>query len=200
MQDVITHALLLRSREAQALQLRDRALRFCDASGLPLRLQHVARSDTSGWNYLYAEPAAGASFDAGVLPRLTDVWQGLSPQASDTDVSRLELVQEVAGPSQGEFAANHYVVETDPDAGWEQEIAHWYEKEHLPGLAAVPGCVLARRFINRDAGPLSHACYALVTQEILGSPPWLAVRGTEWSSRVRPHFTNTRRTMMKAVV
>ena len=29
------------------------------------------------------------------------------------------------------------------------------------------------------------------------SGPWLKVRGTEWSSRVRPNFVNTKRTMFK---
>ena len=75
------------------------------------------------------------------------------------------------------------------------EIARWYNTEHMPGLAAVPGCVRASRFINHDHGPLSYACYDLVAQETLGSEPWLAVRHTDWSSRARPHFTNTRRTM-----
>jgi hypothetical protein len=55
--------------------------------------------------------------------------------------------------------------------------------------------VHAARLLNHDHGPLSLACYDLVIPETLGSPPWLAVRGTAWSSRVRPHFTNTRRTM-----
>jgi hypothetical protein len=55
--------------------------------------------------------------------------------------------------------------------------------------------VRASRYLNHDHGPLSLACYDLVTQETLGSPPWLAVRETEWSSRMRPRFTNTIRTM-----
>jgi len=31
---------------------------------------------------------------------------------------------------------------------------------------------------------------------VLGSPPWLTVRATDWISRVRPHVRNTRRTMV----
>jgi hypothetical protein len=70
----------------------------------------------------------------------------------------------------------------------------------MPGLASVPGCILARRYVNADAGPSSHAHYDLLREDVLGAPPWLAVRNTEWSSRVRPHFTNTRRTMMEVVL
>ena len=66
-------------------------------------------------------------------------------------------------------------------------------------LAAVPGCILAQRYYNHDQGPYSLACYDLVAEQVLGSPPWLAVRGTPWSDIVRPHFTNTRRTMFRAL-
>ena len=83
----------------------------------------------------------------------------------------------------------------DPEAGWMPELSSWYDTEHMPGLATVPGCVGASRFLNHDQGPQSLACYDLVTQETLGSTAWLAVRETEWSSRMRPHFTNTIRTM-----
>ena len=109
--------------------------------------------------------------------------------------SRLSRVFDVAGASMGEAAAFHDVVETDPETGWAEEIARWYDTEHMPGLASVPGCVRASRFLNHDHGPLSFACYDLLTQETLGSPAWLAVRNTDWSSRARPHFTNTLRTM-----
>ena len=92
-------------------------------------------------------------------------------------------------------AVFHYVVEMDPETGWMPELSSWYDTEHMPGLALVPGCVRASRYVNHDHGPLSLACYDLVTQETLGSPPWLAIRETEWSSRMRPRFTNTIRTM-----
>ena len=83
--------------------------------------------------------------------------------------------------------------------GWLDEMMRWYDREHMPGLAAVPGCVRAQRFINLDAGPKSFACYDLVTRDTLGSPPWLAVRNSEWSGRVRPNFRNTKRTMFRTL-
>ena len=46
-----------------------------------------------------------------------------------------------------------------------------------------------------DGHPTYIACYDLVSADVLGCEAWLAVRGTEWSSRVRPLFRNTRRTM-----
>ncbi|MDE2607873.1 MAG: hypothetical protein KGL68_18340 [Burkholderiales bacterium] len=191
-----TDLVLVRCRLAGAEGLRDAALRFCTDSRL--QLQRAAWSPASGWAYAYARPSDPIE-RAEVAP-LAWRWESLCPSAQDVDVSRLKRLQDLPGASSGERPTRHYVVETDPEAGWEEELAHWYQQEHLPGLASVPGCVQASRFVNLDAGPSSHACYGLVTEAVLGGPPWLAVRGTEWSSRVRPHFTNTRRTMMDVVV
>ncbi|WP_442595464.1 hypothetical protein ACSBPU_02980 [Parapusillimonas sp. JC17] len=118
----------------------------------------------------------------------------LFPQAS---LLTLEATLDVPGASAGQAAPWHYVVETDvlPDAA--EDFNRWYDTEHLPGLAAVPGTVRARRYVAADASPRYHAAYDLASRETFGSEPWLAVRATEWSSRVRPNFTNTRRIMFK---
>ena len=112
-------------------------------------------------------------------------------------VSRLVLMQDLAGASDGDAAVFHYTVEMTPEIGFEIELQQWYDTEHLPGLAAVPGCVRAQRWWNLDAGPKSLACYDLVDEQTLGSPPWLAVRHTAWSTAIRPRFTQTRRTMFE---
>ncbi|NBW63424.1 MAG: 7-carboxy-7-deazaguanine synthase QueE, partial [Synechococcaceae bacterium WB4_1_0192] len=41
--------------------------------------------------------------------------------------------------------------------------------------------------------PLHLACYDLLHADVTESEPWLAVRHTDWSSRVRPLFRHTRR-------
>ena len=87
------------------------------------------------------------------------------------------------------------MVETDVREESEADLNDWYDREHLPGLAAVPGTVRAMRFLNAHGHPRYHACYDLIRRETLGSPPWLRVRGTAWSDRVRPAFYNTKRTM-----
>ncbi|MFO1302892.1 MAG: DUF4286 family protein [Burkholderiales bacterium] len=114
-------------------------------------------------------------------------------------VTRQRLLQACEGASAGTDAAFHYVVSTDVRPEAEEDFNAWYVSEHLPGLASVPGTVRARRFRNDDDAPRYHACYDLATAETLGSPPWLAVRGTPWSSRVRPAFCNTTRLMLRRV-
>ena len=114
-------------------------------------------------------------------------------------VEGLARLQDLRGASHGEAAVFHYVVETDVVPEAERDLNDWYDVEHLPGLAAVPGTIRALRFLNLDGAPHYHSCYELVAQETLGSPAWLAVRHTAWSDRVRPNFRDTKRTMFRRV-
>lgn len=112
-------------------------------------------------------------------------------------ITHQHLMQECPGASAGTTAPFHYIVATDVRPEVEDDFNAWYAREHLPGLAGVPGTARAQRLRNDDDAPRYHACYDLVTAETLGSPAWLAVRGTPWSSRVRPSFRNTIRLMMR---
>ena len=121
-----------------------------------------------------------------------------SPErTASPDWIRLECIQEVEGASPGDMPRFHYVVETDVLPEAEQDLNAWYGEEHLPGLAAVPGVVRAARYVDAHGSPRYYACYDLARLEAFGSPPWLAVRATPWSSRVRPSFRNTSRTMFR---
>ena len=125
-------------------------------------------------------------------------WKKLTGD-KQASVSRLTKTLECAGSSSGEPPAALYVVETDADKGWFDEISAWYDNEHMPGLAAVSGTVHTVRFLNADHQPRSVACYDLTDANVMGSDPWLAVRGSPWSDHCRPHFKNTLRTMFQVV-
>lgn len=113
---------------------------------------------------------------------------------------QLRLLLEVPGVASGRDAPWHYIVATDVLAEQEDDFNAWYEREHLPGLAAVPGTAHAARYrVVEGAGPRYHACYDLADRSAFNSPEWLAVRAMPWSSRVRPAFLNTRRTMYRRV-
>ena len=116
------------------------------------------------------------------------------------NLSRLSTISHLPGPEPSLQGQVHYVVETDVESGWWDEITQWYEEEHLPGLASVPGCVVAMRYLNLDEGPRSLACYDLVSEAVLTSKEWLAVRATDWSSKARPHFVNTKRDVYPQVL
>ncbi|MFY3138994.1 hypothetical protein ACOTFF_17220 [Achromobacter xylosoxidans] len=141
--------------------------------------------------YVYVEGDAGAQPE--VQARLAERFPGAQARV-------LHRTLDLAGASAGADAPWHYIVETDVLPEAEADLNAWYDQEHLPGLAAVPGTVRAQRYECRDRGPRYLACYDLATRETFGSPPWLAVRATDWSSRVRPSFRNTRRTMFQKIL
>ena len=114
------------------------------------------------------------------------------------ECTRLERLLDLPGVSPDQPALVHYAVETDPAPGWSEDISRWYAEEHLPGLAAVPGCIRASRYLSLDAGPRSVACYDLSDLSVLGTDAWMRVRQTVWSDRCRPHFTNTLRTRFQS--
>jgi hypothetical protein len=145
--------------------------------------------------YLLAAPDRRSVADEA-YGRLCEALAAALPSAS---AARLVALMEVDGASASAVPTHHYVVETDVIATAEADLNAWYDQEHMPGLAAVPGSVRAARYRNLDDGPRYHACYELASQQTFGSPAWLQVRATEWSSRVRPMFLNTRRAMYRTL-
>jgi hypothetical protein len=170
---------------------------LCEQGGMAV--DRMAWQQASQQAYFYARLPVRSQVQAAAAVAFASKFAALCVGTRESRVSRLEEVFDLAGHTSGQTPMAHYVVETDPEAGWMPEIVRWYDKEHMPGLASVPGCIHARRLLNHDAGPVSFASYDLMSSEVLGSPPWLAVRFTAWSDVVRPHFTNTRRTMFQAL-
>lgn len=142
------------------------------------------------------DAALGYAFAAGVAD--TDRLAGaLAALPFGARASRLAPMLALAGAAGGEPAAWRYIVETDVEPAHEADFNAWYDTEHLAGLASVPGTARAARYRDLDAAPRYVACYDLARREAFNSEAWLAVRATAWSSRVRPSFRNTRRTMFR---
>jgi hypothetical protein len=188
------HTLLLKCRDDSAADdaLVSEIVRAIAEAGLVVRGRGVHRGLTAREVYAYLELARPDH------ARSADALQLASQRIGAIDP--LELQFEASGASKGESARFQHVVEMDPAPGWEDEIFRWYNTEHMPGLAAAPGCVRARRFLNHGGGPRSLACYDLTLPGVIESAAWLAVRNTAWSDRVRPQFQNTKRTMFRTVV
>ena len=175
------------------------SLRVIALECLPLSesvAMHVALEGRESYAYLFSrEPGAVThAVLTSVLrrARALPVFEGIEVQAV-----RLQPVFDLFGASRAETPLFHYVVETDVDPEHEADMNAWYDTEHMPGLAACPGSTRVRRFRNPDSSPRYHACYDLVSTDTLQSAPWLAVRNTPWSDRVRPHLRNTKRTLFR---
>jgi hypothetical protein len=209
-----TDWLVLRCTLPTADGLVAAALAWCQASALTLH--RLAWNAELGAVVLYAHLPERRQVAPRDTAPLAAAWQSSHPHAQHTRISRLQTALDAPGVPINEKPAYHYIVETDPEEGWADEIFRWYDTEHMPGLAAVPGCVQAWRLLNHDAvvvdaknegkntpfiaDPYSFSCYDLVSTEALISAPWLAVRHTAWSDIARPHFTHTRRTVFEVLV
>lgn len=137
--------------------------------------------------------------DGGALRILLPPGAPALTAAPEAERLQTECTLVLDGAAAGEPAPWHYVVETDVLPELEAEFNAWYDEEHLPGLAAVPGVVRATRLRRIDGRPVYHACYDLARREAFGSPPWLAVRATPWSTHVRAGFRDTRRVLHRRI-
>ncbi len=81
----------------------------------------------------------------------------------------------------------------------EDEFQDWYDTEHIPALAAVPGVLCARRF--RGTGNRKYvALYHLATPEVQDSAEWKQARQSDWTSRLQPHFRDHLRLVLRRYV
>ena len=72
----------------------------------------------------------------------------------------------------------------DVPAEHEAEFNKWYDTEHIPLLAAVPGVLRARRFLDPQGKPRYAALYELVDERVAHSEAWNAVLETPWARRI----------------
>jgi hypothetical protein len=77
-----------------------------------------------------------------------------------------------------------------PDA--ETEFNAWYDTEHVPALARVPGVLSARRFrAANSSGPKYVALYHLAAPEVITGPDWKrASESTPMPQHIRPQISD----------
>ena len=80
------------------------------------------------------------------------------------------------------------------------EFNQWYDEEHLPRLAAVPGVLCARRFTSPGAGHQYVATYHLTSPEVCASAAWKAASATPWTQKLLPHLSDRLRLVLRRYV
>src|ERR671919_92200 len=80
------------------------------------------------------------------------------------------------------------------------EFHDWYDTEHLPALAAVPGVLCARRFRGSSGNRKYVALYHLTSPDVVESAEWKQARQSEWTSRLQPHFQDHLRLVCRRYV
>jgi hypothetical protein len=71
------------------------------------------------------------------------------------------------------------------DAEHEEEFNDWYNTDHLPALAGVPGVLRARRYRATAGSPRYLAVYDLAGAEVPRSEAWRNAADSPWTLRVR---------------
>lgn len=84
------------------------------------------------------------------------------------------------------------VASMNVDPAAEAEFTEWYNTEHLPQLAAVPGVMCARRFQAGGEGIERKylALYHLKDVSVSRSDAWQKAANTPWTEKMRTHFRN----------
>ncbi len=97
-----------------------------------------------------------------------------------------------------------YIVHTDIPDHIIYEYNAWYDKEHLPRCANIPGVLRARRYTaaactSGTVAPRYLTAYEMTGADIWESPAALLARKTPWTEKMRSLFSNTRRALYKLV-
>lgn len=101
--------------------------------------------------------------------------------------SRYEAEQILPGDRVSPTAAGgllFYAMNVEPGA--EEEFNRWYDSEHIPRLAAVPGVLAARRYRSAAGDHKYLAVYHLESPAVAKSQEFATAADTEWTRRILP--------------
>lgn len=79
----------------------------------------------------------------------------------------------------------------------EDEFNEWYNTEHIPRLAGVPGCLSARRFKTGSGRHQYIALYHLTSPEVVASKTWEEAASTPWTLKLRPYTSDRLRLVLR---
>ena len=144
----------------------------------------IATYDMESHGVLYTPPylAVGGANGSPWTKRVT---------AKAKRIMRFEGEQLVPGDATAPAGAGGVLVASmNVDPAAEAEFNEWYNKEHLPQLASVPGVLCARRFRagGEDVERKYLALYHLTDTAVSRSDAWQKAANTPWTEKMRPHF------------
>jgi hypothetical protein len=137
-------------------------------------------------------PAYKAISGAGLSPwskRVTGKLQAICHfQAEQTMPGQLAGTDDAGGLMM--FAMN-------VPAEAETEYNAWFNEEHIPRMSGVSGVLCARRFKMAGGTHRYLAVYHLASPEVEASLAWKDAAGTPWTAKMRPHFKDPLRLVLK---
>lgn len=79
-------------------------------------------------------------------------------------------------------------VRLNTPADHEQEFNAWYNEDHVPALASVPGVYCARRYVAVEGDPKYLAIYEMKDAGIVRTPEWEKARLYGRTAQIRPYL------------
>jgi hypothetical protein len=118
-------------------------------------------------------------------------WTRRIGQSLEKNIRREYQLLAQAGKLPQESSPAVLCVRLDVDAETEAELNDWYDNEHLPAVAEVPGVLGIRRFEARTEGaPKYLAVYELAGPEVTESKAWTDALASPRGPKLWPHFSN----------
>jgi hypothetical protein len=98
------------------------------------------------------------------------------------------------------IAGGLLLVGMTPASKVETAFNAWYDTEHIPALARVPGVLSARRFrAAYSSGPRYVALYHLASPEVVAGEAWKQASGsTPMPERIRPQISDRLRLVCRS--
>jgi hypothetical protein len=164
------------------------------------------------WISVSGAKQAVASYDLeslGVLktePYLAIAHENLSPWSKRVGpmckrLLRFDGDQTLPGDADSPAGAGGLLVNAmNVGAEQEAEFNEWYDHEHIPALAAVPGVLSARRFKDPAGTHRYLALYHLKMPEVAMGTDWKNAAASPWTERLRPHFRDHLRILSRRYV
>ena len=91
------------------------------------------------------------------------------------------------------------LVAMTPGPAVETAFNAWYDTEHIPALARVPGVLSARRFRAAAGGPKYVALYHLVSPDVVSGADWKrASESTPMPEHIRPQISDRLRLVCRS--
>jgi len=125
-----------------------------------------------------------------VLNNPTPWTQRVRPHFQNFVRNEYELLLSL-GTITSQAAPNVLLVRLDIPDEHDAEFNDWYNTDHLPALASVPGVYGARRYRATAGSPRYLAVYELANAEVRHTEAWRKAADSPWTLRIRRLYHNS---------
>jgi antibiotic biosynthesis monooxygenase (ABM) superfamily enzyme len=121
------------------------------------------------------------------------------PQFRNTQIGAFRQIF-AHGARPGRDAEFVLTVRLNTPADHEADFNAWYNEDHVPALAAVPGVYCARRYVAVEGDPKYLAIYEMREGGIPKTPEWNRARDFGRTAQIRPHLKDLQTVVARRIL